>query len=138
MIQAIRMADVKATTACRTLTLEAGDLVDLLRVFCFFPEDMKHALLALSLLVPMSCSSSGASSISIFLVLIRDLVFTLCLQNHPGAKKKIIQSIEKRSEENKRNVQRLLDTHAAKSSSMANTTKIGRHQDAMYDARYGR
>ena len=33
--QAIRMADVKATAACRTLTLEAWDLVDLLRVFGF-------------------------------------------------------------------------------------------------------
>jgi hypothetical protein len=35
ILQAIRMADVKATAACRTLTLEAWDLVDLLRVFGF-------------------------------------------------------------------------------------------------------
>ena len=52
------MADVKATAACRTLTLEAWDLVDLLRVFGFVPEDMKHALLEVQA-VPMSCSSSG-------------------------------------------------------------------------------
>jgi hypothetical protein len=102
-----------------------------------FPEDTKHALIALSLLVPMSCSWSWSLLFFNFpLVLI--LVLTPCLQNHPGVKKKIIQSIEKRSDENKRNVQRLLDTHAANSSSLTNSTKIGRHQDAMDDARYGR
>ena len=36
------------------------------------------------------------------------LVFTPCLQNHPGVRKKTIQSIEKRSDENKGSLKNLL------------------------------
>jgi hypothetical protein len=41
-------------------------------------------------------------------VLTVGLVFTPVLQNHPGAKKKIIQSIEKRSDKNKGSLKNLL------------------------------
>jgi hypothetical protein len=67
-LQAIRVADVKAITACRTLTLEARDLVDLLRVVGFPPENINHTLIALSLPVPLfSSPQPGASSCSILL-----------------------------------------------------------------------
>ena len=36
ILQAIRMADVKAITDCRTLTLQAKDFVELLLVVFFF------------------------------------------------------------------------------------------------------
>jgi hypothetical protein len=36
ILQAIRMADVKAITNCRTLTLQAKDFVELLLVVFFF------------------------------------------------------------------------------------------------------
>jgi hypothetical protein len=46
-------------TACRTLTLEARDFAELLRVLGFFSQDIKHALIALSspLPLPLSCIS---------------------------------------------------------------------------------
>jgi hypothetical protein len=94
-------------TACRTLTLEARDLVDLLRVVGFSPEDINHTLIALSLPVPLSHQELPLVQFS-SVVLTVGLVFTPCLQKHPGAKKKIIQSIEKRSNENKGSLQHLL------------------------------
>jgi hypothetical protein len=42
ILQAIRMADVKALTACRTLTLEARDFAELLRVISFFKTSNTH------------------------------------------------------------------------------------------------
>ena len=44
ILQAIRMADVKAISDCRMLTLEAKDFVELLLVVCliFFKTSNKH------------------------------------------------------------------------------------------------
>ena len=94
-------------TACRTLTLEARDLVDLLRVVGFSPEDINHTLIALSLPVPLSHQELPLVQFC-SVVLTVGLVFTPVLQNHPGAKKKIIQSIEKRSDKNKGSLKNLL------------------------------
>jgi hypothetical protein len=44
----------------------------------------------------------GASLFSIFLILILNLVFTLCLQNHPHSKKRFLMLLDERSQENKR------------------------------------
>ena len=109
-LQAIRIADVKAITACRTITLEAGDLVDLLQVVGFFPEGIKPRtdrtftprpfVLLLKQGLPLFQFSS--------VVLTVGLVFTPCLQNHPEAQGQIILSIERRSDENKRSLKHLL------------------------------
>jgi len=86
-------------------------LVDLLRVVGFSPEDINHALIALSftpspfvLLLKQELPLFQFSSV----VLTAGLVFTPCLQNHPGEQEQIIRSIERRSDENKRILQNIL------------------------------
>jgi hypothetical protein len=113
------MADVKAITDCRTLTLQAKDFVELLLVVFFFfktsnthdPQllEIKHAP------VRLSCASSGSLLLSLFLVqscfwlaqscfwlnLVFGSLFSL-LQNHPECRHNLLRSMEEKAEEYKR------------------------------------
>jgi hypothetical protein len=121
-LQAIRMADVKAITDCRTLTLQAEDFFQLLLVVLFFcktssthdPQllEIKHNPVRLS----VSCTSSGSLLLFIFsssiLFLARSSLFLAqscfwlslisLLQNHPECKHNLLRSMEEKAEEYKR------------------------------------
>ena len=105
-LQSIRVADVKAFTACRTLTFEARDFAELLRVLSFFSlqktsNTTDHTFESTPSPSVLHHISSGNLPFSNFLILTLNLCL-LFLQKHPDCKKHFFRLLDQKSEENNR------------------------------------